>query len=259
MNSPWSLAMESKASGPRTPSILEQISTRWPLIRDPGKFVLRYARAIQRYLGAILRDPHAVEDVTQELLSRLLERQIAEDQIQRGRFRDYLKTVVRNAALTYLRREQARPMMTSEPLPYLADREDEPGAQVERTWNEQWRECLLDRVWDDLDSHERENPASRCYTVLRLFTEYSDREDSPEMAARLSQRVGETIRPDAFRKQLSRARRLFALYLLHEVAQTLEHPTIEAIEEELCDLELLDDMLPFLPPDWRERPDLLEE
>src|SRR5262245_46246738 len=111
--------MQPNPSGPRTPNMLEHISTCWPLISDPGLFVLRYAQAIQRYLGAMLRDPHAVEEVTQELLTRLLERQIAPEQVQRGRFRDYLKAVVRNAALTYLRREQARPAATSEPLPNL--------------------------------------------------------------------------------------------------------------------------------------------
>ena len=36
-------AMDESTGGPRPPRILEQISTRWPLINDPGKFVLRYA------------------------------------------------------------------------------------------------------------------------------------------------------------------------------------------------------------------------
>ncbi|MFO0881395.1 MAG: sigma-70 family RNA polymerase sigma factor [Gemmataceae bacterium] len=248
--------MDASTDGQRTPNILEQISTRWPLITDPGKFFLRYAPAIQRYLGAILRDRHAVEEVTQELILRLLEKQIAPEQVQRGRFRDYLKAVVRNAALSHLRREQARPSRTSEGLDQVSGREEDPMRLAERTWNEQWRDCLLDRVWDNLDGHERENPASRCCTVLRLRLAHLD-DDTTRLAERLSQRIGETVRPDAFRKQLSRARRTFARYLLREVAQTLEQPTARDIEDELRDLGLLD-ALELLPEDWRERGDLLD-
>lgn len=250
--------MLSPGDGTRTPSILEQISTRWPLISEPGKFVLRYAPAIRRYLGAILRDPDVVEDVTQDLLVKLLQQQFVPEQIKRSRFRDYLKAIVRNAALGHLRREQTRPASSSEPLPFLPGREEDPATGAERTWNEQWRTCLLQRVWDCLDRHERENPSGRCHTVLRLFTDHGDEVDSVKLAAMLSARVGETIRADAFRKQLSRSRRLFARYLLREVAQTLERPTIEDIEDELSDLELLSDVLPYLPPDWRERGDLLD-
>ncbi|MFO0844058.1 MAG: sigma factor [Gemmataceae bacterium] len=242
--------MDESSGGPRPPRILEQISTRWPLINDPGKFVLRYAAAIQRYLGAILRDSHAVEEVTQELLTKLLEKQIAPEQIQRGRFRDYLKAVVRNAALSYLRREQARPAASSEPLEYLAGRDDDPMTRAERAWNEQWREGVLARVWEDLQQHERANPAGRAYSVLRLTVEHGE-DDSADLAARLSAQVGETVRADAFRKQLSRARRLFARFVVREVARTLESPTPDDIEDELSDLGL-HDVVELLPDDWRE-------
>jgi hypothetical protein len=245
--------MDESSGGQRAPRILEQISTRWPLINDPGKFVLRYAAAIQRYLGAILRDSHAVEEVTQDLLTRLLEKQIAPEQIQRGRFRDYLKAVVRNSALTYLRREQARPAASSEPLEFVAGRDDDPIKRAERAWNEQWRECVLARVWEDLQKHERDNPAGRAYSVLRLTIEHGD-DDSADLAARLSAQTGEAVRADAFRKQLSRARRLFARFLVREVARTLEDATATDIEDELTDLGL-HDVVELLPDDWRETRD----
>ena len=49
---------------------LSQISTRWPLISDPVQFVFRYAEPIQRYLGAIIKNPHDAEEVVQDFLLR---------------------------------------------------------------------------------------------------------------------------------------------------------------------------------------------
>jgi RNA polymerase sigma-70 factor (ECF subfamily) len=234
----------------RPPTVLEQISTRWPQVSDPGQFMLRYAPAIGRYLSALLRDAHAVEEVTGELLLRAVQQRFVPEQVTRGRFRDYLKAVVRNAAFSYLRREQARPRGAD--VEQLADRAgDDPTAAAEREWVAEWRKCLLERVWDDLDAHERENPAGRCHSVMRLTVEHP-KADSPALAALLSEQVGEAVTPEAFRKQLSRARRLFVRFLMRQIAATLERPSVALIEEEL------DDVLPLLPEDWRERGDLLD-
>jgi RNA polymerase sigma-70 factor (ECF subfamily) len=238
--------------------VLDQISTRWPLISEPRKFVLRYATAIRRYLGAILRDDFAVDEVTQELMVRLLEKPIVPTQITRGRFRDYLKVMVRNTALTWLRREKNRAPASSDLLDTTPDRHDDPQTKAEKHWNEEWKRCLLERVFDDLDLHERENPQSRCHRVMKLTIELGDEYDSTELASKLSKEVGETIKPEAFRKQVSRAKRLFVRYLLREVARTLEQVSIAALEEELADLELLSLIEPWMPQDWRERGDLLD-
>jgi hypothetical protein len=47
------------------------------------------------------------------------------------------------------------------------------------------------------------------------------------------------LRPDAFRKQLSRARPFFADLLRQEVAQTLDDATPEMVEEELIETGLM--------------------
>src|SRR4029079_9306886 len=80
------------------PRTLEQISTHWPMIQDPARFVLRYAPAIESYLHALVRDPHAVEEIAQDFLLRVVERGLIPEANLRGRFRNYLKAAVRNAA-----------------------------------------------------------------------------------------------------------------------------------------------------------------
>lgn len=248
--------MSDQEANTPTPAILDQISTRWPMITDPSRFVLRYASAIERYLSALLPDAHAVEEVRQDLLLRVLQQGFVPEQVKRGRFRDYLKAVVRNAALTWWRRERARPA-ASDLSEFLPDDTVDPIREAEQAWLMQWRSCLLERVWDELELQEQQSPASNCYRVLRLMVEHGESGDSRELAERLSALIGETVRPEAFRKQVSRARRLFAQFLLREVAQTLHERTVERIEEELRDLGVADQVLALLPADWRERDDLL--
>ena len=90
------------------------------------------------------------------------------------------------------------------------------------------------------------------YTVLRLTSRHAG-EDSPQLAARLGTLTGRPMRPEAFRKQVSRARRVFAGLLVKVVAQTLDDPSPVRVEEELSAVDLLKYVRPFLPEDWATR------
>jgi RNA polymerase sigma factor (sigma-70 family) len=235
-------------SGSRPPAPgLDQISTRWRLITDPEQFVLRYAPAIHKYLEALLKNAHDAEEVAQDFLLRSLQKGFVPPAELRGRFRDYLKVAVRNTALNHLRRK--KPSRAAGPLDQAADAE--PDA-AEREWLAEWQRCVLDRAWQALDSHQGRSPGNLFYTVLRLSADHPQ-DDSATLAARATALAGRPLRADAFRKQLSRARRLFAELLVKEVALTLETATPGQVEEELSELGLLPYVRDFLPPDWRSR------
>jgi RNA polymerase sigma-70 factor (ECF subfamily) len=223
---------------------LNEISTRWPLIRDPIQFVLRYAPAIRKYLLALMRNTHDAEDVAQEFLLKGILRGFVRTEQLRGRFRDYLKTAVRNAALNYL--QQHRPAtLDAADLVWVPDPHD-AATEAEAEWVAEWRGCVLDRALQALDSHERQSPDSLFYTAMRLALDHPE-EDSTALAARASTATGRTIQAAAFRKQLSRARRRFAELVVDEVRQTLQQPTSERVEEELAELGLLEQLREFLP------------
>ena len=93
--------------GPEGPSIIEHISTHWHVVGDPLQFVMRYASAVRRYVGALVKNTHDSEDVVQEFLLKTLRQPFTPEQIKRGRFRDYLKVILRNAAISHFRRELA--------------------------------------------------------------------------------------------------------------------------------------------------------
>ena len=212
---------------------LDQISTRWSRITEVSQFVLRYAPALERYLRAILKDDEAVEEVRQDFLLRVCQHGFQPGQITRGRFRDYLKASLRNAALSYFRKKP-RP---SVPLPDVAET---PAERAE--WDLQWRTCLLERTWQALD--EQHGPGHGL--VLRLEASFPG-EDSEQLARRAGERLGRPLRADAYRKQVSRARRCFARLLLQEIAHTLENPTSDDILEELNDVGLTTYVKPYLP------------
>ncbi len=67
-----------------------------------------------------------------------------------------------------------------------------------------------------------------------------------EMAEQLSRTLGKPLTAAGVRKTLERARIRFADLMLDEIAQTLSNPTLENLEEELIDLNLLEYCRPAL-------------
>jgi hypothetical protein len=237
-----------------TPFRLSQISTRWSLLSDPLQFALRYAPAIRSYLLALLRDADRADEVAQEFLLRVVQGGFAPPETVRGRFRDYLKVSVRNAALAALRRREPAAAMDGLLRDVPATDATPP---EEREWLNEWRRCLLERSWHALELRQADAAGVPYHTVLRLAADHPD-EGSPALAARAATLLGRTLRPDAFRKQLSRARRLFAELIVTEIAETLNEPTPEAVAEELIEVGLMEHVRPFLPADWRTRGELID-
>lgn len=229
---------------PEPRSILEQISTRWSEVGNPIQFVYRYGPAVRAYLAALVADPHDAEDVTQDFLLRMIRQPtLTPERVQRGRFRDYLKAALRNAATDHFRKKGGHARAASG-VPELVPAAAEPSA--DSAYDLEWRKVLLDRCWDALEAQERASADNLGYSVLRLTVDRPDA-DSAALAAELSARVGRAVTPEAFRKQRSRARKAFAQLLVNEVRQTLEAPTADGVVGELTDLGLLEYVREYLP------------
>jgi RNA polymerase sigma-70 factor (ECF subfamily) len=208
------------------------------------QFVLRYARAIRKYLEALLQNSHDAEEAAQDFLLKGILRGFVLTTQLRGRFRYYLKTAVRNAALNYLQRHKQDRPGAIDPA-HLADPRDEQ-TQAEEDWIAEWRRCAIERALQALDHHQQQTRDNLFHTVMVLSLDYPD-EDSTALARRASAAVGRPIQAAAFRKQLSRARHRFAELLVAEVTLTLEQPTPEQVEEELSEVGLLAYVRPYLP------------
>jgi hypothetical protein len=218
----------------------DQISTQLHLLRCPNGLVLRYRKAIRQYLGALLRDEHDADDVAQSLVQDMLQGKFTRWDSARGRFRDYLKKAVRNAALAFLRKKKRHPDAT------LHEASRCSHETPEAVWAVGWRNALLEAALNALRDYQEKHPGNVFYTVLRLRI-LGPREHSEQLAARLAAQTGRPFTADNVRKQFERARRLFAGLLLREVKSLMPDSGPEQIQEELLDLGLSAYLRDFLP------------
>jgi RNA polymerase sigma factor (sigma-70 family) len=233
---------------------LEAISTRWTLLRQAHgeseeaaagarrELVLRYLPAVRRYVGAMVRKDDEAEDITQDVVMRLMNGDFAGADPSRGRFRDFLKMAIRNMVRSHWGRLKRRRVVDLG-VETLQGPDDNAREAV---WLSSWREGVLELVWKAMEQHARNRPGSIGYTLLKLRADCPD-DSSEQLAERLSEKLGRPVRADALRQALRRARLQFADLLITEIAKGLEGPTPEKIEEELAALGLLEYMRDLLP------------
>jgi RNA polymerase sigma-70 factor (ECF subfamily) len=230
------------------PSRLDRISTSWSLLAQSRSgagdaataarclLVERYRGAVRRYLGAILRDDDLADDLTQEFGLALIEGKLGTANPEKGRFRDYVKTVIVHLISRH-RRQQKRLPRPSESAPETAAADVN---EAEQTFLQSWRDELLARTWNAMAQAHAD-----FFTILQHRAAHPD-ESVEEMVRALAPRLTRKLTPENLRQSLHRARTLFADLLLVEVAQSLTDPTDEAIAQELADLSLLEYCKPAL-------------
>src|SRR5262249_17858210 len=114
-----------------------------------------------------------------------------------------------------------------------------------------WRAQVLERAWEQLAAIEKKS-GKPYHTLLRARGEDPDGEvSSAQMAGQLSARLGRKFTADGVRKALQRGRGKFAQLPMEEVAQSLQDPTEQQLEQELRDLGLLAYCRPVLEKRWR--------
>jgi RNA polymerase sigma-70 factor (ECF subfamily) len=226
---------------------LDEIATEWSIIHDPAQFVRCYAPAVESYLRALIKNPHDAEDVAQDFFMRVARHGFVRAKQERGRFRDYLRTAIRNSALNFLRRKRGPRHADFQQVRNLVS--DKNAVAADEAWKANWRLCLLDRACEALERHQKRSPGNLFHTVMKLLLEHPQA-DGAFLAEETSRIIGRPLRPDAFRQQVSRARKALAKYLVQEVAQTIDNATAEQLKEELIDLSLWEYVKDYVKTDF---------
>ncbi len=237
-------------------SRLEGIPTRWSLVQQAHTvgapqnataarqaLVLRYAKSIRRYVGGILKKSDDADELAQDVVMRLMKGDFGGADPTRGRFRDLLKTAVRNMVHNHWAKSNRR--KTADAELDLVGKED----AEDPAWNAEWQSNVLEHAWQALKEFEKKNPGNPAHTLLKLRTECPDA-TSEELAEKLTAKTKNPIRADACRQVLRRARLRFAEALVTEIGIGLADPSPLRVQEELANLGLLVYVKDFLPDDW---------
>jgi DNA-directed RNA polymerase specialized sigma24 family protein len=230
---------------------LEEIETLWSDVfrahQGPeeaarsakARLMLRYIRAVRRYLVGVLHDADAAEELTQEFAVRFLRGDFVRADPRRGRFRDFLRTSARNLVNDYYRRRKVRPIpMPPDALDPANPDSDSSTSDLDRQFLQGWRKELSRSAMAALALHQSRT-GQPFHDVLGLKTDHPEL-TSAQMAGFLSIHLGRPVNSGWVRQTLRRAREKFVDLLLDEVALSLEGPTPEELEQELIDLDLLD-------------------
>jgi RNA polymerase sigma-70 factor (ECF subfamily) len=223
---------------PEKPNLTE-IQTTWTTIRiahseSPardsamGELIGRYHDAVGRYLRLKLRDQNLADEVAQEFWAKLLTNKLAGADPSKGRFRDYLRTVLHRLIIDHFRSRKIQQLPPGDLLdPSCPDEE----------FTHVWRETVIKRVLARLETYEISTPKNRYATVLHLRM---SEPDAPieVLAQRLGVQLGGRVTPEAFRKTLQRSRAKFLELLIQELRETIHPAEPEDIEAEIFDLGL---------------------
>ncbi|GAB5406747.1 MAG: hypothetical protein Aurels2KO_49780 [Aureliella sp.] len=229
------------------PSRLSQIETLWSMVytahADSGEqqsdaqhaLLARYGTAIQRYLLGALKDSTAADDAYQDFAVKFLRGDFRNADPDKGRFRNFLKVVLSRLVADHYRRSIRRPTRPLDSTIQLADESEQE--QREQDFLTVWRDEMLTRAWQDLAAEEADT-GKPWMRVLKLRVENPSWR-SEQLAASLAEQTGEEFSAARLRVTLHRSRERFSNYLIQAVTETLPSATLEAIEEELAELELL--------------------
>jgi hypothetical protein len=247
----------SESPPPDSPRI-DAIATRWSLVRHPGPgqtpestaearrlLVLRYAAAIRRYVGAIVKDDEQAAELSQDVVVRLMRGDFAGADPSKGRFRDLLKVAIRNMIRNHWEKS-ARDRRSEANLDLVVD---SASAEQDREWTLAWQRSVLSHTWARIDEEDRKNAAGGAsgagkkvnspMDALRLRIAHPDA-SSTELTELLRARWKTEVKPDNCRQLLSRARKRFAAVLVDEVRSGLDDESDERLQEELAALGLLE-------------------
>jgi RNA polymerase sigma-70 factor (ECF subfamily) len=183
----------------------------------------RYRLAVHRYLLGALRDEQAADEVFGRLWEKVLTGGLQGFDPAKGRFRNYLRTVLSRLVCDHRNERHKRREITGEGVPEAED----PSPDADQLFSQSWTRTLCDLAMQAL---KEANPTY--HVVLRLREEGPDL-SSEELAERAAEALDVSLDVPNARKLLHRARERFGDLLLQEVIRSLGHPSRDELLEEL--------------------------
>lgn len=227
---------------------ISRIETMWSMVRSAQRdesvnselakqeMLNRYGSAVRRYLLGATRNEDIADDLFQEFAVRFLTGKYSSADMDRGRFRSFLKTILFRLVAEHFRkqsRDKSVPMGSQ--MSEATDADATP-VDADAEFNTVWGEELLKKAWQALQQLE-ERTGRPFFTVMQLKVQNPEMR-STDLAQLASERTGKELSTGNTRVMLHRAREQFADFLVDEVQQSLETNDIDRVADELRDLNL---------------------
>lgn len=228
--------------------------THWTRVLEAGRadndagaqarndLLVRYHDAVFRYLLAKLGDAEAAGELFSRFAERVVELHpfLQRADPEKGRFRDYLRTVLSRMVIDY-HRERQRDHRRRNPFEPEGLAQPEPDAAD--PFRSLWAEELMQHAWNAL--REAEEKDGRPYYTLLLYKAKHPETRSEAMARHFADEWGKPLTAPSVRQLLHRGQEKLSDLLVEEIARSLrkspaESVSADAIADELADLGLLD-------------------
>ena len=195
----------------------------------------KYGPCVLRYLLGATQNSDAAEELAQEFAFRFVRGDLCGANPDKGRFRDYLRVVLRNLVNDHFRRNRQSVDLSR----HIQEQNVDPFEELDREFHSQWRNQVLDSTWSSLKQEQGEK-GNHFHTVLE-FRARNAKLSSQQMSAQLSEILSKKVTADWVRQTIHRARQRFATLLLSEVKKTIQpQDDVDQLREELADLQLLE-------------------
>ena len=236
--------LEDSSSG----ADITDIPTEWPEIRKAHnggpdaraaqeRIMNRYGPAIWRYLNVLTRDFETTSELLQQFAKNLVEGRMKQACPERGKFRNYLKATLINLYHDHCRKQAKTLVRFTSELPELYKKDESRFYESDREFLAIWRNELIKSTLEELLQKQRKSGRPH-HTVLELRLHHPDVR-TRELTRLYAEETKHEIGVSAMRKLLHEARKIFADSLLRIVEETLDHPGLHEVEEELIELGLL--------------------
>lgn len=225
--------------------MLGQIETQWSLVAQAHgeetteaqvlKHVVlgHYSGPVFRYLMGAVRNEEAAMELAHEFALRLLRGDFHRVNPDRGRFRDYIKTVLINLVRDHVNSARQSPKQFAANAPDPAVNPDPASPDPNESFEDCITKHLIAMAWERLEAAN-----VRQYAVLLIKTESEPDAPSRELSARVKERFGFELTSVTFRKTLERARTRFAALLTEAAAEVTHADSPDELKQELKALGL---------------------
>jgi DNA-directed RNA polymerase specialized sigma24 family protein len=200
------------------------------------RLIRRYEPAIRRYLLVLVKDPEAADELFQDFSTLLVSGKFQAAAPELGRFRNYIKTTLIHLAHRYLRNKPRHPVnIDREDLDKLAATPEV--AESDSTFNQLWVTNLMGRAFKQLEDSERLTGKPLYFALILKIRHPKLRSEA--LARSMSESHKSPVTEGQFRKMVHQARGLLTEFIVRQVEESLGHPGLDDVEQELIELRLM--------------------